>query len=254
MEDKALSFQPSAVSLWQRWFGSRATLIALAAVACQVRAEPPGAEWIDATATLDSATTPVYAGDAPMSFTFLKDMRRGDPLTLSMFSLGAHSGTHVDAPMHFVVDGAPIDQVPLAALIGPVRVIQIPDSVQAIDAAELNRHQWKGAERVAFRTRSTERHWMSSAVFHRDFAYIAPDAAQLLADAGVKLVGIDYISAEQFGAPAPRTHRTLLGKGIPIVEGLDLSDVPAGDYDLIVLPMKVRGHEGAPARAIVRRR
>jgi arylformamidase len=91
-------------------------------------------------------------------------------------------------------------------------------------------------------------------VFHRDFAYIAPDAAQLLADAGVKLVGIDYISAEQFGAPAPRTHRTLLEKGIPIVEGLDLSDVPAGDYDLVVLPMKVRGHEGAPARAIVRRR
>jgi arylformamidase len=94
---------------------------------------------------------------------------------------------------------------------------------------------------------------MSSAVFHRDFAYIAPDAAQLLADAGVKLVGIDYISAEQFGAPAPRTHRILLGRGIPIVEGLDLSDAPAGDYDLVVLPMKVRGHEGAPARAILLR-
>lgn len=214
----------------------------------------PSPSWIDATATLDSATTPVYAGDAPMSFVFLKDMRRGDPLTLSMFSLGAHSGTHVDAPMHFVADGAPVDRVALTSLIGPARVIQIPDSIQAIDAAELNRHSWKGAERVLFRTRSTARHWMSSAEFHRDFAYIAPDAAQLLADAGVKLVGIDYISAEQFGAPAPLTHRTLLGRGIPIVEGLDLTDVPAGDYDLVVLPMKVRGHEGAPARAIVRKR
>ena len=188
-----------------------------------------------------------------MKFDFLKDMRRGDPLTLSVFSLGAHSGTHVDAPMHFVADGAPVDQIPLDALVGPARVLQIADSVQAIDAAELNRHQWGGAERVLFRTRSTERRWMSSAEFHRDFAYIAPDAAQLLADAGVKLVGIDYISAEQFGAPAPLTHRILLGKGIPIVEGLDLTDVPAGDYDLIVLPMKVRGHEGAPARAIVRK-
>jgi len=250
----AISYQLSAVSSWQRWFGSRATLIALAAVACQVRAEPPVAEWIDATATLDSATPPVYEGNAPLSFRFMLDMRRGDALTLSAFSLGAHSGTHIDAPQHFIADGASIDQVPLTALVGPARVIQISDSVQAIDAAELNRHQWKGAERVLFRTRSTSGHWMSSAVFHHDFAYVAPDAAQLLADAGVKLVGIDYISAEQFGAPAPRTHRTLLGKGIPIVEGLDLSDVPAGDYDLVVLPIKVRGHEGAPARAIVRRR
>jgi arylformamidase len=94
---------------------------------------------------------------------------------------------------------------------------------------------------------------MHSSTFHRDFAYIAPDAAQLLADAGVQLVGIDYISAEQFGAPAPMTHRILLGKGIPIVEGLALEGVSAGDYYLIVLPMKVGGHEGAPARAVMRK-
>lgn len=236
----------------KRWRGG-VTGIALAAVACQAPGGRQNVGWIDASATLDSATTPVYEGDAPMKFDFLKDMRRGDPLTLSAFSLGAHSGTHVDAPMHFVADGAPVDRIALEALVGPARVVQIPDSVQAIDAAELARHQWRGAVRVLFRTRSTERRWMSSAEFHRDFAYIAPDAAQLLADAGVKLVGIDYISAEQFGAPAPLTHRILLGKGIPIVEGLDLADVPAGDYDLIVLPMKVRGHEGAPARAIVRK-
>ena len=215
--------------------------------------ELSGAGWIDVTATLDPARTPVYQGDAPMRFDFLKDMRKGDKLTLSVYSLGAHSGTHIDAPMHFVAGGAPIDQVPLEPLIGPARVVDIADSVQAIDAAELNRHDWKGTTRVLFRTRSTLRGWMDSA-FHKDFAYIAPDAAQLLADAGVVLVGVDYISAEQFGAPAPRTHQILLGKGIPIVEGLDLRPVPAGDYDLIVLPLKVRGHEGAPARAIMRRR
>jgi arylformamidase len=210
--------------------------------------------WIDATASLDPATTPVYEGDAPMKFEFLKDMRRGDGFTLSVLSLGAHSGTHIDAPMHFVAGGAPIDQVQLAPLIGPARVIDIADGVQAIDAAELDKHSWRGVQRVIFRTRSTRRGWMRSPAFHRDFAYVAPDAAQLLADAGVVLVGIDYISAEQFGAPEPRTHRILLGRGIPIVEGLSLEAVGAGDYDLIVLPMKVRGHEGAPARAVVRRR
>ncbi len=171
--------------------------------------------WIDATATLDPATTPVYEGDATMKFDFLKDMRRGDALTLSAYSLGAHSGTHIDAPMHFVRDGAPIDRVPLEPLIGPARVIDIPDAVQSIDAAELNRHDWKGAPRVIFRTRSSLRGWMRSPTFRRDFAYIAPDAAQLL---------------------------------------LLLENVRAGDYDLIVLPMKVGGHEGAPARAVVRPR
>ena len=215
--------------------------------------ELSGVGWIDVTATLDPARTPVYQGDAPMKFDFLKDMRKGDKLTLSVYSMGAHSGTHIDAPMHFVAGGAPIDQVALEPLIGAARVIDIPDSVQAIDAGELNRHDWTGTTRVLFRTRSTLRGWMDSA-FHKDFAYIAPDAAQLLADAGVVLVGVDYISAEQFGAPAPRTHQILLGKGIPIVEGLDLRAVQAGDYDLIVLPLKVRGHEGAPARAIVRKR
>jgi arylformamidase len=210
--------------------------------------------WIDVTTTLDPATTPVYEGDAPMKFEFLKDMRRGDPLTLSAYSLGAHSGTHIDAPMHFVANGASIDRVPIDRLLGPARVIEIPDDVQAIDAAELGRHDWRGAPRILFRTRSSTHGWLTSPTFHRDFAYIAADAAQLLADANVQLVGIDYLSAEQFGASAPRAHQILLGKGIPIVEGLALATVHGGDYDLIVLPMKVGGHEGAPARAVLRKR
>ena len=234
------------------------TLLLSLVVGCAPREQGTGdvgaRGWIDVTAMLDPATTPVYAGDAPMKFDFLKDMRKGGILTLSVYSLGAHSGTHIDAPMHFVANGAPIDQVPLEPLIGTARVIDIPDSVRAIDSGELNRHAWRGAKRVLFRTRSTLRGWMDSVTFHRDFAYVAPDAAQLLADAGVVLVGVDYISAEQFGAPAPRTHQILLGRGIPIVEGLDLRPVQAGDYDLIVLPLKVRGHEAAPARAILRKR
>jgi arylformamidase len=209
--------------------------------------------WIDVSATLDPAMTPVYEGNAPLSFEFMLDMRKGDGVTLSKYSLGAHSGTHIDAPQHFIRDGAPVDKVPLDPLIGPARVIDIPDSIQAINAAELNRHAWKGAERLIFRTRSSVRGWMSSPTFHHDFAYVAPDAAQLIADAGVKLVGIDYISIEQFGGPAPLTHRILLGKGIPIIEGFALETIAPGDYDLIVLPIKVAGHEGAPARAVMRK-
>src|SRR3989449_6254304 len=129
--------------------------------------ELSAAGWIDVTATLDPARTPVYEGDAPMKFDFLKDMRKGDKLTLSAYSMGAHSGTHIDAPMHFVANGAPIDQVALDPLIGAARLIDIPDSVRAIDATELNRHDWRGAKRVLFRTRSTLRGWMDSA-FHRD--------------------------------------------------------------------------------------
>ncbi len=238
--------------------------IALVLVACAPRDERESGSaathelsargWIDVTATLDPATTPVYEGDAPLKFDFLRDMTKGDNLTLSAYSMGAHSGTHIDAPMHFITDGAPVDQVELERLMGAARVIDIPDSVQAIDAAELRRHDWRGATRVLFRTRSTHRGWMDSTRFHKDFAYLAPDAAQLLADSGVALVGIDYISAEQFGAPTPRTHQILLGRGIPIAEGLDLRPVEAGDYDLILLPIKVGGHEGAPARAIMRKR
>jgi len=240
----------------------RAGLLGLLAIGCTACSQwgvsegtvrMPATGWIDATAMLDPATTPVYEGDAPMRFEFLKDMRKGDPLTLSAYSMGAHSGTHIDAPMHFVSGAASVDRVSLELLIGPARVIDIPDSVQAIDAAELHRHDWRGAPRLLFRTRSSLRGWMQSPTFHRDFAYIAPDAAQLLVDAGVQLVGIDYLSAERFGAPEPKAHRILLGKGIPIVEGLALANVAAGDYDLIVLPIKVAGHEGAPARAVLRR-
>jgi arylformamidase len=244
----------------------RNELIAMASVTAMLTACAPSqaatsgmaaladGEWIDVSATLHPTRTPIYEGDAPMAFDFVRDMRRGDGLTLSKLSLGAHSGTHVDAPMHFIRDGAPVDRIGLDRLIGAARVIAVPDSVQVIGARELNRHTWRGAVRVIFRTRSSTQGWMRSSTVRRDFAFIAPDAARLLADAGVRLVGIDYLSAEQFGAPTPTTHRILLGEGIPIVEGLDLTDVTAGDYDLIVLPIKVAGHEGAPARAVMRRR
>src|SRR2546430_12724810 len=121
---------------------------------------------MDVPATLDPVSTRVYGGDAPQKFVFLKDRRKGDKLTLSVYSLGAHGGTHIDARMHFVVKGAPIDQVALDPLIGAARVIDIPDSVRAIDSGELNRHDWRSAKRVLFRTRSTLRGWMDYIEIH----------------------------------------------------------------------------------------
>ena len=210
--------------------------------------------WIDITTPIDPRTTPVYPGNSPVKLDFQLQMDKGDTVTLSTFSMGAHTGTHVDAPMHFIKGGASLDRIPLDRFIGPVRVIDCSPNALVIDAAELNKHDWKGAQRVFFRTRNSRNGWMTDPVFHKDFTYIAPDAAQLLADAGVLLVGIDYNSAEKFDSPEPRTHRILLGKNIPIIEGVDLRDVKPGDYDLMLLPMRVMGHEAASARALLKRR
>ena len=212
------------------------------------------AGWIDVTAPLDAATMPIYPGDAPLKVDFLFHMNKGDRFTLSKLDMGVHTGTHVDAPMHFVRDGISTDKIPLATFIGPVLVIDCAPDALAVDAAELNKHQWRGAKRIFFRTRNSRNGWMTDPNFHKDFTFIAPDAAKLMADAGVVLVGIDYLSAENFGWKEPLTHRALLGKGIPIVEGLDLRAVTGGEYDLILLPMKVIGHEGIAVRAIMRKR
>lgn len=210
--------------------------------------------WVDVTAPLDMATTPTYPGDTRLKFELLRSFDRGDKVTLSSYLMTAHAGTHVDAPLHFVAKGASIDEVPLSTLIGPARVIDCSPEAHAIDAAELGKHNWRGAKRILFRTRNSRNSWMIDPNFHEDFTYIAPDAAQLLADSGIELVGIDYLSAEKFGAPVASTHQILLGRNIPIVEGLDLREITAGEYDIVILPLKVVGHEAAPARALLRTR
>src|SRR2546427_2615244 len=147
------------------------TLVLSLVAGCAPREHELSAQgWIAVTATLDPARTPIYEGDAPMRFDFLKNMKQGDKLTLSAYSMGAHSGTHLDAPMHFIANGAPIDQVALEPLIGAARVIAIADSVQGIDAAELNKHDWRGAERVLFRTPRSLRGSLDSAL-HSGLAY-----------------------------------------------------------------------------------
>ncbi|MEP7242546.1 MAG: cyclase family protein [Gammaproteobacteria bacterium] len=237
------------------WFLAVTVMAACPALTfAQANAAATADGWIDISAPIDPRTTPVYPGDAPIKFDFLKRFDAGDKLTLSAYSMGAHTATHVDAPLHFIKGGAPLNQIPLERFMGPVRVIDCSAEALAIDATELNKHPWRGAKRIFFRTRNSRKGWMTDPTFHKDFTYVAPDAARLLADAGVELVGIDYISMEQFGAPEPRTHQALLGRNIPIIEGLLLSDVQPGDYDLILLPIRVIGHEAAPVRALLKRR
>jgi arylformamidase len=236
------------------WWIASAVLAVQGGVAAGASEASRVAGWIDVTAPIDPRTIPVYPGNTPAKFDFLHHVDQGDRATLSAFSMGAHTGTHVDAPLHFIKGGASLDQIPLERFIGPVRIVDCSPAALVIDAAELNKHKWQGAKRIFFRTRNSRNGWMTDPTFHKDFTYIAPDAAQLLADAGVELVGIDYNSAEQFGAPEPKTHRILLGKNIPIVEGLQLRDVQPGDYDLMLLPVRVIGPEAAPARAVIRPR
>jgi arylformamidase len=210
--------------------------------------------WIDISVGVVPGETPIYPGDPPAEFTWFRSIARGDIVNLSDLHMGAHTGTHIDAPLHFIAGGATIDQIPLEKLIGPARIIECSPEATIIDTAELQRHNWKGAKRILFKTRNSYSNFWADKQFHPDFTALAPEAARLLVEAGVELVGIDYHSIEKFGSPQPLTHRALLAKNTVVVEALDLRKASAGDYDLVCLPAKLVGREGAPTRAAVRAR
>jgi arylformamidase len=201
----------------------------------------------DITRTLQPGMA-TWPGEPGPEFTPIKLMSAGDPADVSHLALGVHTGTHVDAPRHFIPGGAGVESLPLTTLIGPARVVPVQHA-GAIRVDELERLGLDGIERVLFRTRNSD-DW-SDAEFKDDFVYLEPEAAQWLADRGIRLVGVDYLSVESYAAAEPLTHRTLLGAGVVIVEGLDLREVPPGDYVLTCLPLKLAGADGAPARAVL---
>jgi arylformamidase len=147
-------------------------------------------------------------------------------------------------------DGVAHDQAPLEVIIGPARVVDVGDAA-SIDVALLSTFDLDGASRVLFKTRNS-RLWRETAEFQKDFVYLETDAAEALVAGGVKLVGIDYLSIEKFGFDQPTTHWTLLGANVYIVEGLDLSEIAPGDYELICLPLKIKDGDGGPARVVLR--
>ncbi len=198
-----------------------------------------------------SESVPTFPGDPKVKFDVCSALANGDAANVSQVCFGVHTATHVDAPNHFIEHMRRVDQLDLHKLVGPCRVVELPPDVTAITAAHVE--SVENTERVLFKTRNSDFWNEPEKGFRTDFTYIEPDAARRLVAGGVKLVGIDYLSVEKFGAKSFDTHITLLEAEVVIIEGLDLREVPAGDYDLYCLPLKIDGGtgDGAPARTIL---
>lgn len=192
-----------------------------------------------------------FPGDPPFQSDPAYRIRDGHPCNVSRLTLGTHAGTHVDAPRHFLEDGARVDELPLEILTGKARVVSIP-AREAVDRADLEALDLRDDLRLLIRTRNSGQ--LRQPEFRPDFVYLTPEAASYLVQVGIKLVGWDYLSIEKFGSRDFPAHHALLGAGVILVEGLDLSQVEAGEYELTCLPLKVAGGDGAPARVIVRSR
>jgi arylformamidase len=191
----------------------------------------------------------VYPGNPEIEITLQQAVAKGAGANVSLVRFGSHTGTHADAARHFFDDGQTVDKIPLERLIGPALLLSFSDDVRAVGAADLRKHDLKGRKRILLRTRNSA--LLSQREFARDYTYLAPDGAQYLVDNGVELVGIDYLSIEQFHSGHHKTHRTLLERSVVILEGLDLSVPAPGEYELICLPLRIEGCDGAPARAVL---
>jgi arylformamidase len=197
-----------------------------------------------------SESLPVWPGDPGIRITQPSHLDRGDAATVTRLDMGAHTGTHVDAPAHFIPGGSGVDALDLDVLVGPARVVHALEgdvlSTEVLGGLQIP----PGTERVLFRTCNSD-HWARGArEFTEDFVAITEGGARWLVERGVRLVGIDYLSVGPFNAPAP-THRILLRAGVILLEGLNLSGVAAGVYQLVCLPLRIVGADGAPARAIL---
>jgi arylformamidase len=191
----------------------------------------------------------VYPGNPEIDIALQQAVAKGAGANVSTIRFGSHTGTHADAARHFFDDGQTVDKIPLERLIGPALLLSFADDVRSVGEAELRAHDIKGQTRILLRTRNSA--FLSQKEFVKDYTYLAPDGAQYLVDQGVELVGIDYLSIEQFHSGHHLTHRTLLERSVVIVEGLDLSVPPPGEYQFICLPLRIEGCDGAPARAVL---
>jgi arylformamidase len=194
---------------------------------------------------------PPYPGDPRFQLEFTHQLAKGDPFNAARIVTGTHSGTHVDAPYHFLVDGDTVDRLPLEILMGKARVVELSVR-ERIERADLEAQDLRDDIRVLIKTRMSGQ--LRQPAFQEDHVYLSRDAALYLAQAGIKLVGFDYLSVDRTGAADFPVHQVLLGAGVVIVEGLDLSEVPAGEYEMTCLPLRIVGADGSPARVILRTR
>lgn len=199
-----------------------------------------------------SAKTPIYKGDPGVEINSFKAIAAGSSANVSQISLGVHTATHVDAPNHFIDGAKRVHELDPQKLVGPCRVVEVPSDVVAIEPEHVGDIAY--VSRVLFKTRNSE-FWSTPELgFRKDFTYLTPATAKLLVDSGVVLVGIDYLSIEKSGSPGHPVHITLLEKEVVILEGVDLREVPAGDYELFCSPLKYDGAtgDGSPARTFLR--
>lgn len=191
-----------------------------------------------------------WPGDPECRITRVNKMEEGAVCNLTHLSMSAHTGTHMDAPRHFVADGLTMEQMPLEPVIGRCRVIEF-DVESQITADDLKDLRLLPGQRVLFKTRNSTRSWAMSE-FDKDFISIRADAAQLLVDLKIMTLGVDYLSIGGYGKDVVETHQIMLGAGMWVIEGLNLAEVKPGYYDLICLPLKIEGADGAPCRAVLR--
>ena len=211
----------------------------------------PSGAWIDLTHSVHPGM-PTWDDAEPAVLRTVCEIGPGCPVRVSHISIGAHTGTHLDAPAHFLSGGAMVEDLSLDDLIGPAWVVETGDA-RVVDAALLESLDLPtGVARLLFRTSSTTRDLMSHPKFDRTYAGLDESGARWIAErGGVQLVGFDYLSVQAYDA-SDETHKVLLGEGVVLVEGLDLSRVRTGWYELVCLPLLARGLEGAPARVVAR--
>jgi arylformamidase len=212
----------------------------------------PGSGWIDVSVPIRHGMVH-WPNNPPVEVARVKDMAHGGSSNVSRLALGVHTGTHVDAPVHFDSAAGGVDTLALDALVGPARVIAIADPVH-VDVAELAAAGVAAGERILLKTRNSPAAWAAPS-FVEDAVHLTEAAARYLAAQRVRTVGIDYLSVGGYRAKnGAAVHHALLGGGVTIIEGLDLSQVEPGPVDLVCLPLRIEGGDGAPARAIVRPR
>jgi len=207
-------------------------------------------EWIDVSIPLHNGMVN-WPGDAPFHRLETLKIANGDPCNLSQFCSSAHIGTHMDAPRHFLTHGHGMESMPLDAVIGPAQVVAIQDP-DLIRVKELEPHRLREGDRVLFKTRNSAHLWKTND-FQEQFVHIPQDTAAYLADLKVRTIGIDYLSVGGYETDSAETHQALLSAGIWLIEGLNLQNVEPGEYELVCLPLKLVGSDGAPARAVLRR-
>ena len=203
---------------------------------------------IDISVPLD-ANLPTYPNNTPFSLEAIKRIGRGDSSNVSTLHMSAHAGTHVDAPRHFFDDAPGTEALPLEMLVGRARVIEVT-SRKGITAEDLARIDLSEDVRVLIKTLNS-RLW-GSPEFQTDYVGVTESGARHLVDHGIKVVGVDYLSVEEFKRPGAPAHHILLGGGTIVIEGLNLRDVEPGPYEMYCLPLRVVGSDGAPARVVLR--